>query len=232
MKFQTPLLRGKFLQRYKRFFADIELDSGEIITAHTPNTGTMLSCKDPGAEAYVSTNDNPKRKLKYTWELVASNGQLAGVNTGLANGLATEAIQEGLIPELTGYTNLRREVKYGQNSRVDILLEEEGKPPFYVEVKNVTLGREGVASFPDAVSTRAAKHMRELADQVREGSRAAVLFVVQRMDCQRFTAADDIDPAYGEILREAQQAGVMALAWQANISPTEIRLEKALPIDL
>jgi sugar fermentation stimulation protein A len=232
MKFETPLLRGRFLRRYKRFFADVELDSGETITAHTPNTGSLLTCKEPGSLAYVSGNDNPKRKLRYTWELVKSGRSLVGVNTALANLLAAEAIGAGLIPELRGYPDLRREVRYGTNSRVDLLLEGDGRAPCYVEVKNVSMGREGVAAFPDAVSQRAGKHMRELAAQVRAGNRAAVLFVVQRGDCRTFTAADDIDPTYGESLRAAAAAGVMVLAWQARVSPREIRLVKALPVEL
>ena len=232
MKFPTPLLRGRFQVRYKRFFADILLDSGELITAHTPNTGSLLTCKEPGSLAYVSTTDNPNRKLKYTWELVRSGKALVGVNTAWANGLAAEAIRAGRIPELKGYPSLRREVNYGVNSRIDWLLEGDGRPPYYVEVKNVSMGRDGVASFPDAVSVRAAKHMAELAAQVRAGNRAAVLFVVQRADCEVMTAADDIDPAYGVALRKAARAGVLVLAWRAQVSPKQIRLVEPLPVRL
>ena len=238
MKFATPLLKGIFLRRYKRFFADIELDSGETVTAHTPNTGAMLTCQDPGAVAYVSTHDNPKRKLKFTWELVRSGESLVGVNTLLANRLAEEAILAGKIPELTGYGGLRREVRYGQNSRVDFLLGENGggenggRPPCYVEVKNVSMGRGGMASFPDAVSVRAAKHMAELAREVRAGHHAAVLMVVQRMDCEAFEPADDIDPAYGIALRKAVAAGVRVLAWRAHVSPEGIELTAPLPVRL
>ena len=198
----------------------------------------MLTCKDPGALAYVSTNDNPKRKLKYTWELVRSGESLVGVNTLLANRLAEEAILAGKIPELAGYGGLRREVRYGQNSRVDLLLGESpleengGRPPCYVEVKNVSLGRDGIASFPDAVSVRAAKHMAELAGEVRAGNHAAVLLVVQRMDCEAFEPADDIDPAYGAALREAVDAGVRVLAWRADVSPEGIELAAPLPVRL
>ena len=248
MKFATPLLKGKFLRRYKRFFADIELDRGETVTAHTPNTGAMLTCREPGALAYVSTNDNPKRKLKYTWELVRSGETLVGVNTLLANRLAEEAILAGKIPELAGYGPLRREVRYGQNSRVDFLLggnplgenrlgenraeENKGSPLCYVEVKNVSMGRGGIASFPDAVSARAAKHMAELAAQVRAGNHAAVLLVVQRMDCDVFEPADDIDPVYGAALRKAAAAGVRVLAWRADVSPEGIELAAPLPVRL
>jgi len=232
MDFPTPLLKGVFLRRYKRFFADIRLESGEEVTAHTPNTGTMRTCSDPEAEAYISRSDNPKRKLQYTWELVRSGNSLVGVNTGLANRLAEEAVGAGRIPDLSGYETVRREVRYGQNSRIDLLLEGGEAPPCYLEVKNVSMGREGVASFPDAVSVRAAKHMGELAERVRAGDRAAVLFVVQRMDCEVFTPADDIDPTYGEALREAVGVGVQALAWRADVSPRAITLSAPLPVKL
>src|SRR5689334_7366038 len=175
MRFPTPLLRGRLVQRYKRLFADITLDSGEQITAHTPNTGAMLTCKDPGSVAWVSRADNPARKLQYTWELATAGAALVGVNTALPNRLVEEAITGGVIPELVGYATIRREVRYGANSRVDLLLEQPGQPPCYVEVKNTTLARDGMGAFPDAISTRAAKHMAELAAQVRKGDRAAVV---------------------------------------------------------
>jgi len=232
VRFPTPLLPGVFLRRYKRFFADIALDSGETVTAHTPNTGTLRTCNDPGALAYVSESDNPRRKLRYTWELVQSGAGLAGVNTSLANALAEEAVRAGRIPALRGYASLRREVRYGGNSRVDLLLEDGARPPCYVEVKNVSMGRAGVAAFPDAVSARAARHMAALAGEVRAGNRAAVLFVVQRMDCARLEPADDIDPAYGRALREAAAAGVEVLAWQAEVSPAAIDLVAPLPVRL
>jgi sugar fermentation stimulation protein A len=232
MRFAQPLLPGKFLRRHKRFFADIALESGETVTAHTPNTGTLLTCTEAGALAYVSRSDAPTRKLKYTWELVQSGPGLVGVNTILANALAAEALRAGRIPELAGAERIRREVRYGNNSRVDLLLEHPDGPPCYVEVKNVSLGRDGVAAFPDAVSARAARHMAELTAQVRAGNRAAVLFVVQRMDCGRFTPADDIDPGYGKALRAAVRAGVAVLAWRAEVSPLGIELVAALPVDL
>jgi len=232
VRFPTPLLPGVFLRRYKRFFADIALDSGETVTAHTPNTGTLRTCTDAGALAYVSTSDNPRRKLRYTWELVQSGPGLVGVNTALANALAEEAVRAGRIPALRGYGALRREVCYGANSRVDLLLEDEARPPCYLEVKNVSMGRAGVAAFPDAVSARASRHMAELVAQVRAGRRAAVLFAVQRMDCDRFEPADDIDPAYGRALREAAAAGVEVLAWRAEVSPAGIELVAPLPVRL
>ncbi len=232
MRFRTPLLRGRFERRYKRFFADVTLDSGETITAHTPNTGSLLSCNTPGALAYVSFEDNPKRKLKYTWELVQSGAGLVGVHTGRANDLAREAIEAGVVPELAGYPELQREVKYGVNSRIDFLLQGAGRPPCYVEVKNVSLGREGVAAFPDAVTARGTKHLHELMREVEAGNRAAMLFIVQREDCEVLEPADDIDPVYGRTLREAAAAGVAVLAYRVAVSPEELRVAAALPIRL
>lgn len=232
MKFDTPLLRGKLIERYKRFFADIALDSGETITAHTPNTGRMTTCKEPGSVAYVSPAQNPKRKLKFTWELVQSGKSLVGVNTLRANALAEEAIRGGLVAELQDYGNIRREVRYGENSRIDLLLEPEGNAPCYVEVKSVTLARDGVALFPDAVTARGAKHMHELAAVVQRGQRAAVLFVVQREDCEVMTPADEIDPVYGDALRAAAGQGVAVLAYQAKVTPRELRLYRPIPVRL
>ena len=232
MIFDPPLQRGVFLRRYKRFFADIRLEGGEEITAHTPNTGTMRTCLEPETPAWVSRSDNPKRKLAHTWELGTSAGALVGVNTHRANALAAEAIGAGQIPALGGYATIRREVRYGENSRIDLLLEDGPQAPCYVEIKNVSMGREGMAAFPDAVSERARKHMGELAAQVAAGNRAAVLFVVQRGDCARFTPADDIDPAYGEALRQAAAAGVGVLAWACDVTPEGITLARELPVEL
>ena len=232
MKFSSPLLRGRLQRRYKRFLADVLLDSGEAITAHTPNTGSMLTCSEPGALAYVSRQDSPQRKLKYTWELVQSGTVLVGIHTGRANDLAAEAIVAGIIPELAGYKTLRREVKYGQRSRIDFLLEDGDRPPCYVEVKNVTLGRDGVAVFPDAVTERGWRHLHELMAEIAKGNRAAMLYVVQREDCRSMAPADDIDPRYGKTLREAVDAGVEALAYRALVSPEELRLVTPLRVDL
>lgn len=232
MRFSAPLLRGTLVRRYQRFFADVVLDSGKVIIAHTSNTGSMLTCAEPGSVAYVSRAANPRRKLAHTLELVQSKGVLVGVNTALANRLVEEAIRAGVIAELTGYGAIRREVRYGANSRVDLLLERPGLPSCYVEVKNVTLVHEGVAAFPDAVSARGAKHMAELAAQVRAGHRAAVVFTVQREDCDAMAPADGIDPAYGTALRAAADAGVQVLAYQARVTPEEIVLYRKLPVRL
>jgi len=232
MQFPTPLLEGRFLRRYKRFFADIELPELGVVTVHTPNTGSLRGCLAEGAAACISKASNPNRKLAYTLELLRAGGTWVGVNPALANALAEEAIRSGWIRELSGYAGMRREVKYGESSRIDLLLEDSGKPPCYVEVKSVTLGEGGVALFPDAVSTRAAKHMGELARQVAAGARACVLFAVQREDCHAFAPADAIDPAYGSALREALAAGVEVIAYRAEVQPTGIALRHALPVKL
>jgi sugar fermentation stimulation protein A len=191
-----------------------------------------MGCAEPGSRAWVSRQDKPTRKLKYTWEIAESAGTLVGVHTGRANLLAREAIEAGAIAELAGYARVRCEVRYGENSRIDLLLESEGRPPCYVEVKNVTLARRGVAAFPDAVTARGAKHLRELMACVAGGARAAMLFVVQRGDCRAFAPADEIDPMYGETLRRAAAQGVLILAYRARVSPRELSLERSLPVRL
>jgi sugar fermentation stimulation protein A len=232
MRFDPPFQPGRLIQRYKRFLADITLDSGETITAHSPNTGSMLGCVEPGSRVWVSRDDKPTRKLKYTWEIASDRGVPVGVHTGRANALVQEAIESGAIRELAGAATIRREVRYGKNSRIDLLLEGDGRAPCYVEVKNVTLGRNGVARFPDAVTERGAKHLRELMGVVAQGARAAMLFAVQREDCTCFAPADDIDPVYGETLRRAAQSGVSILAYRARVTPEEIRLLTPLPVEL
>jgi len=236
MRFTSPLQRGKLLIRYKRFLADIELESGEIVTAHCTQPGTMMGLTEPGNRVWVSLSDNPKRKLKYSWELVevdlGKGPVIVGVNTGLPNRLAAEAIQGGVIEELTGYPDLRREVRYGGNSRVDILLEGSGVKPCYVEIKNVGLMREhGRAEFPDAVTARGTKHLNELSAMVREGNRAMLLYVVQREDAERFAVARDIDPEYGQAFDDARAAGVEALTYVCSLSDREIVIRERIPIE-
>ena len=236
MKFKTPLIKGTLIKRYKRFLTDVTLEDGTVVTAHCANSGSMLSVKTEGAPVWISPADNPKRKLKYTWEIIEIDGHKVGINTGHPNRLVADAIIAGEIPELTGYENLRREVKYGKNSRIDILLESDGKPPCYVEVKNVTmkrdLGPEGIAEFPDAVTTRGAKHLVELSDMVAEGHRAVMFYLVQRDDCPSFKVAGDIDPDYEAGLAKAIRAGVEVLCYQCAVSPKEIKLSGPLPMDL
>jgi sugar fermentation stimulation protein A len=227
-----PLFPGKLIKRYKRFLADIELADGSIITAHCPNSGSMLGCNLPGSPVMVSVSRNPNRKLAHTWELVQFNGFWVGLNTMLPNRLAEEAILDGTITELQGFERLRREVPYGsERSRIDILLEGE-KGCCYVEVKNVTLVQDGLALFPDAVTERGQKHLRELMEVVRNGDRGVILFTVQRGDGSAVAPADTIDPVYGKLLREAVKHGVEALAYRAEVRPEQIRLTERLPIVL
>jgi len=202
MRFPSPLIPATLVRRYKRFLADVVLPGDEAITAHVANPGAMTGLAAPGAKVWLSRSDNPSRKLPYSWELVevdlGSGPELVGVNTGHPNPLVGAAIAAGAIPELAGYGSLRREVKYGRNSRVDFLLEEEGKPSCFVEVKNVHLMRaKGLAEFPDAVTARGAKHLDELADMVAQGHRAMMVYLVQIGSADRFALARDIDPRYG-----------------------------------
>ena len=232
MKFNQALIPGILIKRYKRFLADIELDSGRVITAHTPNTGSMLGCCEPGSRVWLSDSGNPDRKYPLSWELVeTAPGILVGINTGLPNKLVEEGIRNGMIRELQGYAGIRREVRYGaENSRIDLLLEDAAKPACFVEVKNVTLARDGTGYFPDAVSVRGSKHLRELAEVVAAGKRGIILFCVQRKDVSEVRPADTIDRTYGSTLRQVIDSGVEALAWRAAVTPEEIRLDKSLPV--
>lgn len=228
-----PLVAGQLLGRRQRFLADVKLGDGETVVAHCANTGSMLGCREPGSRVWLSAAADPKRKLAWTWELVeAQPGVIVGIHTGRSNGLVEEAIAAGRIPALAGYAGLRREVRYGaENSRIDLLLEGAGKPPCFVEVKNVTAAvADGVALFPDAVSTRASKHLRELAAMVAAGNRAAIVFCCQRGDVHEVRPADAIDPAYGRALRAAIAAGVEAYALAGRVAPAEIVLDRMVPV--
>jgi sugar fermentation stimulation protein len=232
MLFPSPLIEGRLLKRYQRFLADIQLPGGRTVTAHCPNTGSMLGCKETGSRVWLSEAANPKRKLPYTWEIVEALPEvLVGVNTGLPNRLVEEAVKTGVIAELAGYGRIRREVRFGaENSRVDLLLEGDG-PDCYLEVKNVTAAVEGkVAIFPDAVSDRGAKHLRELAAMAEAGHRAVLCFCVQRRDVEDVRPADAIDPVYGRTLREALARGMEAIAYRAEVSPEGIELRHPLPV--
>lgn len=235
MQFQTPLLRGTLIQRYKRFLADVRLESGEVITATCPNTGSMMGLTTPGLPVWVSISDSPTRKYKHTWEMLEVNlgkgPSLVGINTNHPNALVSEAILGKRVASLKGYESLRREVKYGTNSRIDILLESPGKPPAYVEVKNVHMMREaGIAEFPDSVTARGLKHLLELSQMVREGHRAVMVFLIQRNDATRLTFARDIDPSYAGGLAEALEIGVEAIALKCALTPEGISVEKTVPI--
>lgn len=230
MKLSQPLIKGTLIKRYTRFLADVAL-ADEIVTAHCPNSGSMAGVRAPGSKVALSCSNNPRRKLKYTLELVHADGIWVGVNTNHPNKLVQEGIEQNVIPELDGYAAIRREVRYGQNSRIDLLLES-GRRKCYVEVKNVTLNRNGTALFPDAVTQRGKKHLRELMNVVREGHRAVLFFVVQREDCTRLAPADEIDPEYGILLRQAKICGVEILAYVANVTQKEIKLSHPIPIIL
>jgi sugar fermentation stimulation protein A len=232
MRFPDPLIPGRLVRRYKRFLSDIELDTGEVVTAHCANPGSMLGLDTPGAEVWLSPARNPARKLRYSWELLLVDGGLVGINTSHPNGIVAEAVSAGRIPELAGYDGFRREVKYGRNSRIDLLLEGGGRPPCYVEVKNVHLKRGALAEFPDSVTARGAKHLAEMSDMVAQGCRAVMVYLVQRADCEGFAIAGDIDPAYAAALVEARTAGVEAICYCCKLSTEAITLDSALRLHL
>lgn len=233
MRFTTALEQGRLVRRYKRFLADIVTDEGEHLCIHCPNTGSMLNCMGEGARVWFQRNSDPKRKLPGTWELVETpQGRLACVNTARANRLVEEALLAGVIGELAGFTALKREVAYGvENSRVDFRLDYPAGPA-YVEVKSVTLGfgDTAVAAFPDAVTTRGARHLRELAALAREGIRAVQLYCVNLTGIEAVRPASEIDPLYADALRESVAAGVEVLAYGVELSEQEIRLAHRLPV--
>jgi len=229
MIFDPPLLLGQLVRRYKRFLADVELEGG-IETVHCANPGSMMGLAEAGSPVWLSRSANPARKLPLTWELVGvAGGVLVGINTGYANRLAEEALGRGLIPGLAGYQSWRREVAYGAGSRIDFLLTAPDRPPCYVEVKSVTLARGEAAEFPDSVTARGTRHLRELVEMRRQGARSVMLFLAQRQDCRSFAVAGDIDPAYAAALAAASGAGVEILAFGCRVSPQGIELGGALP---
>ena len=225
------LIRGTLISRYKRFLADVKLRNGHVVTAHCPNSGSMLSCSEPGRTVYLSRHNNPKRKLRYTWEMIEMPTSLVGTNTLVPNRLAKAAIMAGKSPDLSGFDKVRSEVNYGKNSRIDLLLEK-GNDRCFVEVKNCTLVSDGVACFPDAVTSRGLKHLKELRDQVRSGNRSVMFYLVQRTDARLFMPADHIDPAYGQELRQAVSGGVEILVYDVNLDVEGISLNRPLPYDL
>ncbi|MBK5910420.1 sugar fermentation stimulation protein SfsA [Rhodothalassium salexigens] len=236
MDFDTPLTQARLIRRYKRFLADVELPDGSTATAHCANSGSMLGCAAPGSTVWLSPNRSKTAKLPWRWEMVEVGGHLVGINTNRPNRLVEEAILAGQIPELAGYATLRREVAYGQASRIDLLLEQPGLANLpllaYVEVKNVTLRDGDLARFPDAVTARGRKHLEELAAMAAAGHRAVMVFLVQRGDCQAFAPADAIDPGYGETLRRVAGEGVEMLAYRCRLSPQAIGVDRPLPIRL
>ncbi len=232
MEFKEPLIPGILIKRYKRFLADVRLSDGTVVTAHCPNSGSMKTCAQPGWEVRLSQSDNPKRKLKYTWEMVHNGICWIGINTILANKLTVEAISKGIITELQGYEQIQTERKYGTNSRIDVLLSNGDKRCF-VEVKNVTLvEKDGFYRFPDAVTKRGLKHLHELMQMVKEEHCAAMLFAIQRTDGSIFKPADHIDPEYGKALRQAFEKGVKILPYLAQVFPKKIELTQRVAFSL
>ncbi|OQQ05023.1 sugar fermentation stimulation protein SfsA [Vibrio splendidus] len=236
MHFNPPLEPATLIKRYKRFLTDIQLPDGSERTIHCANTGAMTGCATPGNTVWYSTSDNAKRKYPNSWEISETDkGHRICVNTARANQLAVEAIENGTIVELLGYNALRTEVKYGsENSRIDILLEDNEKPPCYIEVKSVTLldeletSTKGQGFFPDAVTTRGQKHLRELTEMVESGNRAVLLFTVLHSGIEKVSAAHHIDAKYSLLLKQAQDAGVEVLCYKAELSSTQIQLKQAV----
>lgn len=230
--FPKELVAGELIQRYKRFFADVRLPSGEVVTAHCANTGSMKTCGAPGDTVYLLHDPKPTRKLAYTWELTGTSGGYIGVNTARPNHVVAAAIAAGQVAELSGYETLKQEVKYGVNSRIDIHLSSKTKPDCYVEVKNTTLLSGEEVQFPDAVTERGLKHLVELTAVVRGGARAVMFYLVNRPEGSAFAPAASIDPAYTAGLRDARAAGVEILAYRADHSITGITLGTRVPIRL
>ncbi len=233
MQFQTPLIPATLIRRYKRFLADVRLDGGREVVAHCPNPGSMIGLKDEGLRVWLEPNDDPKKKLKYGWRLVEfPNGHFVGIDTAVPNKAVKAALITGQVQELSSYKTVRPEVKYGENSRIDFLLTQDGLPDCYVEVKSVTLMRQnGLAEFPDSVTARGAKHLNELANMVAQGHRAVMLYLVQRTDCHGFDLARDIDPAYGAAFDKAVARGVQVICISTKITPYGVWLDQAIKLD-
>ncbi len=227
MEFKKPLIPGTLIKRYKRFLAEVELDSGGVVTAHCANTGSMMQVSEPGSPIMLSEAENAARKTKYDWQLTQVNGRWAGINTAVPNILLREGFETGVIPQFTGYDSIQMEVKYGANSRADAVLTGPNDK-MYVEAKNVTLVEDGRALFPDAVTLRGTKHLDELANVVSQGHRALMFFCVQRMEAKSAGIAAHIDPIYAEKIAHVMNAGVEVIAWRADITPERIVLEREL----
>lgn len=233
MLLPTPLVKGTILKRYKRFLADIKLENDEVITAHVANTGSMTTCWEPGQDVIMTYVDSPKRKLKYSLQLIHNGDTWIGVNTSLTNKVVHEALSENLIKELIGYENIQPEKKVGK-SRIDFFLSgHKSKPDCYVEVKNVTLlGENKTALFPDAVSTRGQKHLEELTSLKESGLRTCMLYIVQREDANKFKPAKDIDPVYANLLQAAINHGVEVLIYQCEMNSQFVKIKNQLTLEL
>ena len=234
MRFTKPMRQGVLIRRYKRFLADVELEDGEVLTVHCPNSGAMTTCSEPGRPVWISDSENPKRKLRYTLEMIRMGRTWVGVNTANPNRAVEGFVQRQRIPELAGYPPPRREVPYGEGkrSRIDLLLEDDGKPNVYIEIKNTTLKDGQHVAFPDAVTERGRKHLEDLAAVAAEGHRGVIFFFVGRADCHRFRPADEVDPAYGETLRRVAAQGVEILAWRMRFSRQRIEALGPVSVDL
>lgn len=230
MQFDNKLVHGTLIRRYKRFLADVKLDNGTEVVAHCTNSGSMKTCLEDGAEVFLTPVSDPKRKTRFTWEMIKINGDWVGINTGIPNKLAFDAISSGSIPELKGYTTVKREVKFG-DSRFDVYAENEHEKCF-VEVKNVSMKNENYALFPDAVTTRGQKHLKTLMQVKSQGIRAVMLYVIQRSDVEMFAPAKEIDPNYAKILKGAYAAGVEIIPMQAKVTPESIELVRKLQFEL
>ncbi|TRY33087.1 DNA/RNA nuclease SfsA [Aliiglaciecola sp. M165] len=230
MQFPSPLIKGTLIKRYKRFLADVERFDGTLVVAHCPNTGAMTGCAEPGYTAWLRASDDPKRKLAYTWELCQNDqGHWIGINTHNANKVVGEALEERKLSLFASYTSIKPEVKYGeQNSRIDFLLTASGLPDCYVEVKSVTLLRDKIGYFPDAKTQRGTKHLQELTNMVKSGSRCVLLYCVQHTGIKEVTVAHDIDPEYYAALQDAHRAGVEIVAYSCNINEEKIELNQPL----
>jgi sugar fermentation stimulation protein A len=231
MKITQPLQKGTLIKRYKRFLADIQTED-QVLTVHCPNSGSMKGLADTGNPVWISLAENPNRKLSYTLEFIEINGSLVGINTHRPNKIVHEALIQKKISSLSSYTKIQQEVRYGKNSRIDLFLTETGLPNAYVEIKNVTLKEKNTALFPDAVTARGTKHLKELMEMKAQGHRAIMLYLIQREDCQIFSIAKDIDSLYATTLKQAIEAGVEILAYQCNLTPKEILLDKEIEIEL
>ena len=242
MRFPSNLIEGRLVRRYKRFLADVELAAGETVaaetvTAHCANPGSMLGLAAPGSRVWLPRSTNPKRKLAYSWELIevdlGRGPALVGINTSSPNAAVAAAIRSGLIPQLKGYAEIRREVRYAGNCRIDILLEDAARPPCYVEIKNVHLMRRaGLTEFPDSVTVRGAKHLKALAEMAATGARAVMVYFVQRGDASRFTLAHDIDPQYAAAFEAARASGVEVIAVASEVTLEGLRLPRAIPLQI
>jgi sugar fermentation stimulation protein A len=232
VRFEQPLIEGTLVRRYKRFLADVKLTNGQEVTVHCANPGSMTGCSEPGSKVLVSVAADPRRKFKHQLEIIYAGRIPVGIHTGRPNAVVAEAVGKGLIPELAGYATLRREVLFGRDRRIDLLLEGNGLRSCYVEVKGVSLAAGDVAMFPDSITENGPQHMAELVDIVREGNRAMVFFLAQRADVERFKIADSADPEFGQAIRDAIARGVEIICYRAKVTRRGIEIDKPVPVEL